>query len=109
VPTPKPTPTPTPTSTVHLTQCGNNLITPWVALYQYSNFGGQQICFSGVGLINLANYGFSAQTQCINIGANGTFFDQSGGQGAQLGFYYGDEHADLGSWDNRIVSFVITS
>ena len=87
-------------------QCGNNLVAPWVALYQYSNFGGIQICFSGVGLINLANYGFADKTEAINIAANGTFYSSSN---AQLGFYYGDEQSDLGSWDNQIVSFSVSS
>jgi serine/threonine protein kinase len=107
-PRPTPTPSPTPTTTIHLTQCGNHLVVPWVALYQYSNFGGQQICFSGIGFINLANYGFSGKTQAINIGANGVFFDQSNGTGAQLSFYYGDEQSDLGAWDNRIASFRVS-
>jgi hypothetical protein len=44
----------------------------------------------------------------INIAANGTFFDQPNGQGNQLGFFYGDEQANLGSWDNRISSFIVT-
>ena len=43
--------------------------------------------------------------EAINIAANGVFYDQPNGGGAQLGFYYGDEQSDLGSWDNRISSF----
>jgi hypothetical protein len=80
-----------------------------VALYQYSNYGGRELCFEGTGLINLADYGFDKQTEAINIAANGVFYDQPNGGGAQLGFYYGDEHSDLGSWDNRISSFRVES
>ena len=77
-----------------------------MALYQYSNFGGTQIYFSGVGTINLADYGFADMTEAINIAANGAFYD---GNGNQLTFYYGDEQADLGTWDNRITSFTVVS
>ena len=114
-PTPTATPSPTPTATPVVviqptltTDCGH-MVTPWVALYQYSNYGGRQLCFEGTGLINLANYGFDKETMSINIAANGSFYTQSGGQGSQLGFYYGDEKADLGSWDNQISSFIVTS
>ncbi len=100
-----PSPTPVPGSTIHLTQCGNYLVAPWVALYQYSHFGGQQICFSGVGFINLSDYGFDKQTMAINIAANGVFFDQANATGNKLGFYYSDEQGDLGNWDNQISSF----
>jgi hypothetical protein len=86
------------------TDCAH-LVTPWVALYQYSHFGGRELCFEGKGLINLADFGFDKQTEAINIAANGAFFDQPNGKGAQLGFYYGDEQADLGNWNNRISSF----
>jgi hypothetical protein len=112
---PQPTPTPTPTSTPTsqsspvLADCTQPLITPWVALYQYSNFGGKELCFEGTGLINLSDYGFDKQTMSINIAANGTFFDQSNGQGNQLPFYYRDEQSDLGNWDNQISSFIVTS
>jgi serine/threonine protein kinase len=112
--TPSPTPTPSPTSPVIVAQptlttdCAH-LVVPWVALYQYSNFGGRELCFEGTGLINLTDFGFDKQTMAINIAANGVFFDQSNGQGGQLGFYYGDEKADLGNWDNRISSFRVDS
>jgi serine/threonine protein kinase len=105
--TPSPTPTPTPLIVIHptlTTDCAH-LVTPWVALYQYSHFGGRELCFEGKGLINLADFGFDKQTEAINIAANGVFFDQPNGKGTQLGFYYGDEQADLGNWDNRISSF----
>lgn len=85
------------------------MVTPWVALYQYSNYGGRELCFEGTGLINLADYGFDKETMSINIAANGVFYNQPDGQGSQLGFYYGDEKADLGSWDNQISSFRVTS
>lgn len=108
---PSPPATPSPTSLLQVgprptltTDCGH-LVTPWVALYQYSNFGGRELCFEGKGIINLADFGFDKQTEAINIAANGAFFDQANGQGTQLIFYYGDEKADLGSWDNRISSF----
>ncbi len=103
LPTPISNPTPHPTLT---TDCGH-LVTPWVALYQYSNFGGRELCSEGTGLINLADYGFDKQTQSINIAANGAFFNQPNGQSNQLGFYYGDEQADLGSWDNQISSLIV--
>ena len=115
--TTQPSPTAIPSSTSLLqvgprptltTDCGH-LVTPWVALYQYSNFGGRELCFEGTGLINLADFGFDKQTEAINIAANGVFFDQANGQGAQLTFYYGDEKADLGNWDNRISSFKVNS
>jgi serine/threonine protein kinase len=110
LPTPTSTPTPTlvpaPAPTI-TTDCAH-LVTPWVAIYQYSHFGGRELCFEGKGLVNLATYGFDKQTDSINIAANGSFYDQANGQGAGLGFYYGDEQADLGTWDNRISSFVVT-
>ncbi len=112
---PSQTATPSPTSLLQVgprptltTDCGH-LVTPWVALYQYSNFGGRELCFEGTGIINLADFGFDKQTEAINIAANGEFFDQANGQGAQLTFYYGDEKADLGNWDNRISSFKVDS
>jgi hypothetical protein len=77
-----------------------------VALYQYPNYGGQELCFEGTGTINLSAFGFNQQTQSINIAANGVFFDSNG---VQLPFYYGDEQSDLGSWDNRISSFRVDS
>jgi serine/threonine protein kinase len=111
-PTPTPTSIPTPTQAIvarpTLTTDCAHLVTPWVALYQYSNFGGRELCFEGKGLINLADCGFDKQTDSINIAANGTFFDQPDGKGTQLGFYYSDEKADLGTWDNRISSFIVT-
>jgi hypothetical protein len=90
------------------TDCGH-LVVPWVALYQYSNYGGRELCFEGKGLINLSDFGFDKQTESINIAANGVFFDQANGQGNQLGFYYADEKADLGNWDNQISSFRVDS
>jgi uncharacterized Zn-binding protein involved in type VI secretion len=90
------------------TDCGH-LTTPWVALYQYANFGGRELCFEGTGLMNLRDFEFDNQTMSINIAANGTFFDGTDGGGNQLAFYYGDEQADLGSWDNTIESFAVTS
>ena len=115
LPTPTPSPVPTPTATplpviqpTLTTDCAH-LVTPWVALYQYPHFGGRELCFEGKGIINLAAYGFDKQTQSINIAANGAFFDQQNGQGAQLAFYYGDEQGDLGNWDNRISSFRVDS
>jgi serine/threonine protein kinase len=115
VPTPTPPPTqpptlpanPTPHPTI-TTDCGH-LVTPWVALYQYPNFGGRELCFEGTGLINLSDYGFDMQTQSINIAANGYFYDQPDAQGNELGFYYADEQADLGNWDNRISSILVVS
>jgi serine/threonine protein kinase len=104
-PTAPPVIVPQPTLT---TDCGH-LVTPWVALYQYSNYGGRELCFEGKGLINLADFGFDKQTNSINIAANGVFFDQPNGKGAQLGFYYGDEKADLRNWDSRISSFRVDS
>ena len=104
-PTPPATPTPHPTIT---TDCGH-LVTPWVALYQYPNFGGRELCFEGTGIINLSDYGFDMQTQSINIAANGYFYDQPNGQGNKLTFYYADEQADLGNWDNRISSILVVS
>ena len=86
LPTPTPVPAPAPTIT---TDCAH-LVTPWVAIYQYSHFGGRELCFEGKGLVNLAAYGFDKQTDSINIAANGSFYDQANGQGAGLGFYYGD-------------------
>lgn len=83
-------------------------MTPWVAVYQYSNYGGRELCFEGIGLINFADYGFDKQTMSINIAANGAFFDQPGGEGNQLPFYYGDEQSDWGAWDNQISSFIVT-
>lgn len=113
VPTPTPPPTPTPTATPipgpTVTPDCAHLVTPWVAIYQYANFGGRELCFEGTGLVNLADYGFDKQTMSINIAANGAFFDQPNGQGNQLGFYYGDEQADLGTWDNQISSFIVYS
>jgi hypothetical protein len=53
-----------------MTDCAH-LVTPWVALYQYSHFGGRELCFEGKGLINLADFGFDKQTEAINIAANG--------------------------------------
>ncbi|HCI78979.1 MAG TPA: hypothetical protein DHW02_04745, partial [Ktedonobacter sp.] len=114
-PTPTPSPLPMPTATplpviqpTLTTDCAH-LVTPWVALYQYPHFGGRELCFEGKGIINLAAYGFDKQTSSINIAANGAFFDQQNGQGAQLAFYYGDEQADLGNWDSRISSFRVDS
>jgi len=104
-PTPPANPTPHPTIT---TDCGH-LVTPWVALYQYPNFGGRELCFEETGIINLSDYGFDMQTQSINIAANGYFYDQPNGQGNQLAFYYADEQADLGNWDNRISSILVVS
>ena len=109
--TPLPTPTPTQQIVVQptlTTDCAH-LVTPWVALYQYPHFGGRELCFEGKGIINLAAYGFDKQTSSINIAANGVFFDQSNGDGTQLGFYYGDEQSDLGNWDSRISSFRVDS
>ena len=107
-PTPTPTPVPVPAAAPTITTDCGHLVAPWVALYQTSHFGGRELCFEGKGLINLADYGFDKQTDSINIAANGSFYDQAGGQGASLGFFYGDEQADLGTWDNRISSFVVT-
>ncbi len=107
-PPPAPTPPPPPSPTPVLTTDCAHLVTPWVALYQYANFGGCELCFEGTGLLNLANFGFDKQTMSINIAANGAFFDQPGGQGNQLAFYYADRQADLGAWDNRISSFVVS-
>jgi len=90
------------------TDCGH-LVTPWVALYQYTQFGGRELCFEGKGSINLSDFGFEKETEAINIAANGVFFDQSDGKGARLGFYYGDRESDLGSWNNRISSFRVDS
>lgn len=101
---PSPVVGPRPTLT---TDCGH-LVTPWVALYQYAHFGGRELCFEGKGLINLADFGFDKQTQSINIAAYGAFYDQPDGQGAKLTFYYADEQADLGNWDNQISSFIVT-
>ena len=90
------------------TDCGH-LVTPWVALYQYTQFGGRELCFEGKGLINLSDFGFNRETEAINIAANGVFFDQPDGKGTQLRFYYGDRESDLGSWNNRISSFRVDS
>lgn len=90
------------------TDCAH-LVTPWVALYQYSHFGGRELCFEGKGLINLSDFGFDRETEAINIAANGVFFDQPDGKGTQLRFYYGDQESDLGSWNNRISSFRVDS
>jgi hypothetical protein len=94
---------------IHLIACTDHMITPWVALYPHANFGAPSMCFSGVGSVNLADYGLDKKTMCINIGANGVFFDGPNGTGAQLQFFYGDEQPDLGSWDNRITSLRIDS
>lgn len=107
-PAPPPTPTPAPIGAPTITSDCAHLVTPWVALYQYANYGGRELCFEGKGLVNLADYGFDKQTVSINIAANGSFYDQPNGQGASLGFYYADEHSDIGVWDNRISSFVVT-
>ncbi|GAC1625980.1 MAG: hypothetical protein NVS4B9_17490 [Ktedonobacteraceae bacterium] len=91
------------------TDCGH-LTTPWVALYQYANFRGRELCFEGTGMMNLIDFEFDNQVMSINIAANGTFFDDINGRGNSLGFHYGYEQADLGTfWDNRIESFVVTS
>jgi hypothetical protein len=80
---------------------------PWVALYRDINFGGEQICFVGLGKIELINYGFEFEASSINIGADGFFVD---GLGKQLGFYPGMRVADLRAmgWNDRIRNFVIT-
>jgi hypothetical protein len=95
-------------STPTLTTDCAHLVTPWVALYQDSNFGGRELCFEGTGLINLVDYGFNGQTRSINIAATGSFYALPDGAGDQLPFYSGDEQADLGAWDNQISSFIVT-
>ncbi len=107
-PEPMPTPAPAPVGAPTITTDCAHLVTPWVALYQYANYGGRELCFEGKGLINLADYGFDKQTVSVNIAANGAFYDQPGGRGASQGFYYGYEQSDIGAWDNRISSFVVT-
>ena len=37
------------------TDCGH-LVTPWVALYQYTQFGGRELCFEGKGLVTVAKF-----------------------------------------------------
>jgi hypothetical protein len=90
------------------TDCGH-LVTPWAALYQYTQFRGRELCFEGKGLINLSDFGFDKETEAINIAANGVFFNQPDGKGAWFRFYYGDRESDLGSWNNRISSFRVDS
>lgn len=86
--------------------CGH-LVTPWIALYQSANFGGRELCFEGTGLIDLSQFGFDGQTMSINIAASGAFFTQPEGRGNQQAFYYGEQQANLGTWDNQTSSFII--
>jgi hypothetical protein len=74
---------------------------PWVALYQHVNFGGNNICFLGTGLVNLTYSNWAYQTSSINIGANGRFEDD---RGERLAFYYGLRVSDLRpmGWNERI-------
>lgn len=54
-------------STPTLTTDCAHLVTPWVALYQYANFQGRELCFEGTGLINLVDYGFDKQALSLRF------------------------------------------
>ena len=88
--------------------CTVSMPGPWAAFYDGRHWGKPEICFNGPELVNLSDYGWALRAQSINASANGgCFYDDEFGQGHSLcfkGSFYKD---DLGSWNNRIVSFRI--
>jgi hypothetical protein len=88
--------------------CTVSMPGPWAAFYDGRHWGQPEICFNGSGLVNLSDYGWALRAQSINASANsGCFYDDEFGQGQRLCFKGGFYKDDLGSWNNRIVSFRI--
>jgi hypothetical protein len=87
------------------TDCGH-LKTPWVALYEDSNYSGRQLCFEGTGWIYLDQYDFSEKTSSVNIAANVSFYDK---YRDELNYGYGYQTGNMGSWNDKIVSILVTS
>lgn len=80
--------------------CGDNLPSPWVALYENAGLGGQggaQICFSGTGSDNLNNYrinffrDWTNAVSSVNPGSNGKLTSDFNGNGNSCPFSYGHQ------------------
>lgn len=87
----------------------NHLVVPAGAFYDGQNFTPPEICFEGAGSVNLADYGWAKRAESINVGVHsGCFYDGANETGNSWCFSGSFTKSDLGSWNNRIVSFQIS-
>lgn len=92
--------------------CGDRMPTPWVSLDENISFGGAQICFVGVGSVNLTGTWawWNDRTSSFNMGANGLLSVDSNGNGNHCTFGYGSRTSNIntfcGSGWNDVVSYV---
>lgn len=93
-------------------KCNDHMSTPWVALYENTDFGGESICFVGTGEVDLADHGWAARVSSINIGANGMLMQLPYTReqyGEILKLTYGMRISDLrpSGWNDRVNYLVI--
>lgn len=101
--------------------CGNNLPTPWIALYENINYGGLQICFVGTGSDNMANYwinwpvyNWSQAVSAFNMGANGRLTQLANGNGNGHNYSVGEQTGNISAywgsgWNDNVKWASITS
>jgi hypothetical protein len=98
-------------NSIHKVTCSDHMSAPWVAFYWNTDYGKPDLCFEGVGTIDLHDYGWADQISSINIAASGFAYDDNRNS---FELYYGLELPNLdningSNWNDRIVGFIVSS
>lgn len=91
------------------TDCGGS--SKYLALYSGTNYGGAELDFiSTAGWVNLADFGFenTAESYANNKTCSAYLADGQYGGNPQLTLTASSKSADLGSWNNRASSTLVS-